>query len=98
MAKWHTRNGIHAPTWARVRRMALDRAGWRCQARGCGRAGRLEVHHKTPLARGGARYALHNLAVLCRRCHLEETAEGNRRKPTPEESRWRHLVEDLAHA
>ena len=52
--------------WRRVRRVALDRAGWRCED--CGVAARLEVHHVQPLP-DGAPYALDNLAALCRRCH-----------------------------
>jgi len=52
--------------WGRVRRAVLDRDGWRC--RECGRAARLEVHHKRPLKDGGSN-ALDNLATLCVRCH-----------------------------
>lgn len=33
--------------------------------------GRLEVHHKKPVAQGGAWYDLENLEVLCRGCHIK---------------------------
>ncbi|MDE2752918.1 MAG: HNH endonuclease signature motif containing protein [Gemmatimonadota bacterium] len=77
--------------WARTRRAAFDRDGWRCVE--CGRAGRLEAHHVTPLHKGGAPYDLDNLATLCRSCHIDR----HRRKLTPEEAAWRALVDDLLH-
>ena len=39
--------------WERIRRAAFERDGWRCCA--CGRPGRLEAHHVTPLHKGGER-------------------------------------------
>ena len=54
--------------WKRLRRTILDRDGWRCQS--CGRAGRLEVHHKTPVREGGAIWDPANLTTLCYRCHV----------------------------
>lgn len=80
---------IRGPRWDRARRGALDRAGWRCE--GCGRAGRLEVHHKRPLQKGGAAYDPDNLAALCRECHIE----AHRRPLTLRERAWRALVEGL---
>ena len=77
--------------WRHVRRKALKRANYECER--CGRVGRLEVHHKEPLAKGGAPYDLRNLEVLCRPCHFAETAEQNRRLP-PDHPR-RQLI-DLA--
>ena len=75
--------------WPAARRAALDRDGWRCTA--CGRAGRLEVHHRTPLDAGGDPYALDNLETLCRRCHLASHA----RPVTPAAAAWRQLVDEL---
>ena len=71
------------------RRQALEAAGWRCER--CGRPGRLEVHHKQPLHLGGAPYALDNLVVLCRACHIET----HRRQLSPAEVEWRRLVAEL---
>ena len=54
--------------WAIARRAALGRDGYRCTR--CGLAGKLEVHHKKPLHKGGLPFALDNLAVLCVACHV----------------------------
>ena len=77
------------PHWARVRRAAFERDGWRCVE--CGRPGRLEAHHVTALHKGGAPYDLDNLETLCRSCHIDR----HRRKLTPGEAAWRVLVDDL---
>ena len=76
-----------------TRRQALDRDRWRCQA--CGRAGRLEVDHITPLDDGGAPYEPANLQVLCRICHFAKTKRENQaRRGTPEAvTKWQQLLE-----
>ena len=81
--------------WARVRRVVLDRDGWRCRA--CGRYGN-EVDHVIPLERGGEPFATENLQALCRTCHIEKTAAENSRAPTAAESAWRALVQELTDA
>ncbi len=53
--------------WREKRRKAIDRAGRRCER--CGAAGKLQVHHKTPLCLGGAALNLGNLEALCPDCH-----------------------------
>ena len=73
----------------KVRRAAFERDGWRCVD--CGRPGRLEAHHVTPLHKGGPPYDLENLKTLCRSCHIEQ----HRRQLTPGEAAWRALVDDL---
>ena len=55
--------------YERIRREALDRAGWRCTS--CGLAGALQVHHVVQLWRGG-KHEPDNCRVLCGRCHLIE--------------------------
>jgi len=52
--------------------VAIERAGSVCER--CRLPGRLEVHHRRYLARGGALYDMANLEVLCRRCHFREHA------------------------
>ena len=52
----------------RLRRLALQRARHRCEARGCRNVQFLEVHHRLPVVQGGAN-TLDNLVVLCSRCH-----------------------------
>lgn len=74
MSRFHR---MPARAYARIRRAALDAAGWRCER--CGRSGRLQVHHRKPLYRGG-RHELDNCVVLCGRCHL---AEHRRQPPSP---------------
>ena len=55
-----------------MRAEVLRNAGYRCS--GCGRPGRLEVDHVTPLSRGGAPYDKANLQCLCRSCHIGKSA------------------------
>ena len=74
-------------TWKRARAAARERDGYRC--RGCGKAGRLEVHHIQPLRRGGEPFDLKNLQTLCRRCHVKAHA----RPMGPERAAWRELVD-----
>ena len=60
--------------WPGLRRAALDAAGWRCEK--CGRAGRLEAHHKEPIFRRPAlAFDINNIWVLCRPCHFATHAE-----------------------
>ncbi|MCY4085648.1 MAG: HNH endonuclease [Actinomycetia bacterium] len=83
--------------WARARRRAIERDGWRCTE--CGKAGRLEVHHVTPLWRNPEQdaYPLDGLATLCRRCHIAITRRERleRNSPSPAQARWDELVASL---
>ena len=83
---------VQSRPWARARRAALDRDNWRCTK--CGRAGRLEVHHRVPLQQNPDQdpYALEGLAALCRSCHFRATADQNRRPPGPQAAGWQDLV------
>ena len=78
-----------------MRRAALDRDRWRCQAEGCGRAGLLEVHHVTPLEHGGKPYSLSNTLTLCRGDHIR--IHGGIPHMIPESYQYRnfHLVPTL---
>ena len=87
MSGYHAR--LDGPRWAATRLRALAGAGWRCEA--CGAAGRLEVHHRVPLHRGGAPYDPANLVALCRGCHID----AHRRPVTAAEQAWRDLVAAL---
>ena len=78
--------------WARVRKLALHRAGYRSEL--SGRAGRLEVDHIVPLHRGGDPYALDNVQVLTRDEHIAKTRAENTR-PDAERDAWRRLVAEL---
>ena len=87
MSSQHKR--LSQARWARVRRVILDRDGWRCRV--CGAYGN-EVDHVRPLHKGGDAWDPANLQVLCRSCHIAKTRGENRREPTPAEARWRALV------
>ncbi len=93
MSKAH--RSLDRRRWAYLRRLVLQRDGYRCQQ--CGKAGRLEVDHVVPLDRGGDPYDPANLQALCRGCHVGKTARENRtRRPVrPEEAAWLQLVDEL---
>ena len=80
--------------YAALRRFVFDRDGWRCQK--CGRPGALELHHIRPLSDGGKAWDALNCQAVCRQCHIEKTAWGNRRKRSPTEQKWAALVDALA--
>ena len=86
---------ISAHLWTAVRRTVFERDGYRCVM--CGRAGRLECDHVTPLQRepGQDPFDPNGLQTLCRRCHIDKTRGENRREPTPAEAAWRKLVNEL---
>ena len=78
----------HKRGWGRVRRGAISAAQRRCTR--CGQAGRLEVHHPTPLSQGGTNAQV--LVVLCRVCHLSQ-----HNPPDPARLAWgRFLVEEFS--
>lgn len=64
--------------WRTVRKIAKDRARWRCQNSGCNRRGVrgtiLHVDHIIPRSvKPELELALHNLQVLCDGCHANKT-------------------------
>ena len=91
MSRFHTARYLNRRQWEAARRATLDRSGWRCED--CGRAGRLEVHHVTPISVDfSRRFDLDNLKVLCKDCHLrahDKTPEG------PQTKAWRVSVDEL---
>ena len=78
--RWRPQHG--ARVYQQLRRRILDRCGWRCSK--CGRAGRLELHHKLPVEDGGDDSEA-NLIPLCRPCHFAE----HKRRPGPDRRAWR---------
>ena len=83
--------GLNQRLWDRARRAVLKRDNWTCQT--CGRYGN-ECDHVKPLQFGGAAYALGNLQILCRGCHIEKTRGEN---TTADYGRgaWRKLVAQM---
>lgn len=59
-------DALYGPNWPELRRMALQRDGYRCG--NCGLTTNLHVHHIVPLSKGGTNQ-LNNLRTLCRDCH-----------------------------
>ena len=94
MSQRHTL--LDARRWAAVRRAVFEHDGYRCVE--CGRDGRLECDHITPLERepGQNPFDINGLQTLCRACHIEKTRGENRRPLTPAELAWRALVAELA--
>lgn len=86
---------LRSTLWQHARRAVFERDGWRCVM--CGRAGRLECDHVTPLERepGQNPYDVNGLQTLCRGCHIRKTARANRRPLTPAEAAWRELVAEM---
>ena len=78
--RWRPQHRTRA--YQRQRRRILDAYGWRCAT--CGRAGRLELHHKIPVSEGGDDSDA-NLCPLCRPCHFAEHGRG----PGPDRRAWR---------
>ena len=93
MSRHHVR--LHARRWAIVRRAVFERDGYRCVM--CGRAGKLECDHVSPLQRepGQDPYDPHGLQSLCRTCHIEKTRLENRRLLTEAEIAWRTQVNEM---
>ncbi|MCP4573117.1 MAG: HNH endonuclease [bacterium] len=60
----------------RIRREVLARDGHRCQSPGCDRTHFLEVHHRTPRAKGGTHDPA-NLITLCASCHRLHHEKGS---------------------
>lgn len=74
-ALWLSRGGTRAERrrrpWTRVeRRIALRRAGWRCED--CGSPEELELDHFVPWSKGGA-HDLSNVRVLCGPCNRRKS-------------------------
>ena len=93
MSRHHSR--LNMARWRAVRRQVFNRDGWRCRA--CGRAGRLECDHVTPLWKDPEQdpYALDNLQAICRGCHIRKTMQENAREISPERADLQRLVAEL---
>ena len=70
--------------------MVLESSGFRCDR--CGKAGRLEVHHRRPLHRGGTNDP-DNLETLCRSCHVGHHKAEREARLSPAERDWKRLIE-----
>ena len=93
MSRHHA--SLNARRWAAVRRHVLARDLHRCVM--CGKAGRLECDHISPLERepGQDPFDPNGLQTVCRGCHIEKTRRENRRELTPAEAAWRAFASEL---
>ena len=93
MSRHHNR--LNAHRWAAVRGFVFERDAYRCVM--CGKAGRLECDHITPMQRepGQDPFDPNRLQALCRNCHIQKTARENRREPTEPECAWAALVGEM---
>ena len=80
------RSGRRLPKgWPALRRLALDRDGWRCRSVECV-PGKLEVDHRIPVnVRPDLELDIDNCQTLCRGCHLAKSrGETGQRVLSPE--------------
>ncbi len=70
-----------------VVRAVRARANGRCETPGCGRGGRLHLHHVTPVSDGG-QHDIDTLQLLCTACHAQHHETDFERRPE-----WRQARE-----
>ena len=81
------RRSVRNRAWFFIRRKLIQARGYKCER--CGRGGRLEVHHRIPISKGGKRYDRENLEVICRQCHFDEHRHD---REIPGASEWRERI------
>ena len=78
------------------RQQVMDAGKWRragilADGELCGKAGRLEADHITPMNKGGSPYDPRNGQPLCVSCHIAKTAKENSIE-NPARDKWREKV------
>jgi hypothetical protein len=84
----HVGRSHRKPPGAQELRQLMAHTGWACSR--CGSLDYLEIHHKTPVSRGGGEQAA-NKEQLCRNCHRNEHASDFKDDPVFIEGRRRAL-------
>lgn len=87
-----SRYSARGKKWDMFRLAMKKRADNLCER--CGRAGRLEVHHITPVSKGGAMYHPDNVIVICRACHFDEH-RNDKPAQNPVRRLWWKMIETL---
>ena len=90
MASAAGRKIYNSVRWRRIRREIFKRDRFKCVT--CGGSGRLECHHKKEVALGGSFFDAVNLETICRSCHINLTAKGNRRTAVAARDQLRELA------
>lgn len=90
MSRWHRKLIRDRRRWERTRRIVFERDGYRCVL--CGKHGRLECDHVTPLRVDPNQdvYDPSGCRTTCRACNT-----ARNRRPDPEGDAWRRLLEGL---
>lgn len=88
----HHPSRLNSAEWARQRRRCFARDGYRC--RWCGKRGKLEAHHDTPVDEGGTD-DLDNLLTVCRGCHIAHHRAERERQRSESERAWAEFVAEL---
>ena len=96
-SRYHAK--LNQRKWQIARLQCFEAGGWRCQS--CGRAGRLEADHVTPLHVDPHQdpYAVEGLQALCGGaggCHALKTRAENSSPPVPGSDAWREFVAEIA--
>lgn len=91
----HSKKVTRGPRWKALRKQALDRDGWQCVQ--CGNHARLECDHIKPVRDAPElAYSLHNLQILCGRCHARKTRLEVGHKPLSKARQdWRDLMQHM---
>ena len=86
---------LQGPRWRALRRFVFNRDGYRCVK--CGRMGRLECDHKTPLhvARDQDPYDPAGCQTLCRGCHIAKTRAETKKPKSAAELEWAEYLKNL---
>ena len=87
---WHPSRQRPQARWRAIRQRVFARAGFRCQAPGCGKAGRLECDHVRPSHKfpGDDPWAESGLQALCRGCHIQKTRLERTTPITEDQKDW----------
>ncbi len=80
-----------------VVRAVRARSNGRCEMPGCGRGGRLHLHHTTPISDGG-QHTVDTLRLLCAACHALHHETDFNHRPAWRQARNRAIGERLPNA
>ena len=76
------------------RKQVFNRDQYRC--RQCGKPGRLEADHVTPLSRNGDAWDLSNIQSLCIECHLVKSKLERAVPQSESRKAWAVYIDELS--
>ena len=89
-----SKHSVRGRKWNVFRGLCIRKAGYKCQR--CGRSGRLEVHHKNEVSKGGKAFDFDNVEVVCRGCHFAAHSEREPHYRDPVRAAWWKLINEGA--